>query len=141
MGTSRIVRNAAAGLVGLVLLSSGLSALGVSWLPNPIGAAVEAASGDGDPVAEETPSPTPVDRPAAARAYAEAIREWTACVDEAFAAQGAEASPGAPERADPREACGPQPKPADFGLDEAPSPAPTPTGTPSDRPIPHRRSD
>lgn len=58
----------------------------------------------------------------AAEAYAAAVRNWSACVSDAAAGQGDEATreQGA---FDPRAGCGDRPDPADFGLTTPPEQA------------------
>lgn len=85
---------------------------------------------------------TAADKQAAAQAHAAAVREWTDCVADAAAAQG-DAETRVTGGFDPREACGEQPRPQDYGLTALPSQAAdvarsavegTPGAAASDRP-------
>jgi hypothetical protein len=79
----------------------------------------EAASAD---AAAEEGQQTAAEKQAAAQAYTDAVRAWTDCVAEAAAAQG-DAENRATGGFDPREECGDQPRPEDYGLTDLPSQA------------------
>jgi hypothetical protein len=81
---------------------------------------------DGEPGSPSSASAegqqTAAEKQAAARAYAEAVQEWTDCVADNAAAQGT-AETRTTGQFDPREGCGDHPRPQDFGLTDLPSQA------------------
>lgn len=69
---------------------------------------------------------TAEEKKAAAKAYTDAVREWTDCVSQNAADRGdtqSDESTRTTEAFDPREGCEPRPQPENFGLTEAPDQA------------------
>jgi hypothetical protein len=130
---------ALATMLALVLASSGFALAGLP-VPDPLAAVFSSEDADGttdegeaqDGTVEEEPEEDAdvqnedvpevaqagqdkaAERRAAAKAFTDAVRDWTACAKEAAAANGDDAS-GADDF-DPHDVCGPNPHPHDYGL-------------------------
>ncbi len=136
-----IIQKLVVGVLGATLASSGLAYAGVSGVPNPVQAVVDAATQNDDvesadveatdevegeesdlPQEAEDGQATAQQKREGAEGYTAAVREWTTCVKEAAEAQGSDET-RTEEAFDPKAACGERPQPQNFGLTEVPDQA------------------